>query len=164
MNVLDAIWHLSTLGKEAMPLPQLSCSILPLRSQCGCRLQETHWIIPAHGWLGILIVVFLIPTATLAILTIPGEYCLWKTATTTINLQAVNSPRWIFFSSEIKSETDLFSTSELIPPRENSCWVKDGGEMHGLTNSESYLLRFCTVLYKQVLEAKARQAPRDHSK
>lgn len=67
-----------------------------------------------------------------------------------LTCKQLSSPRWIFFSSEIKSETDLFSTSELIPPRDNSCWVKDGGEMHSLSNSESYLLRFCIVLYKQV--------------
>ena len=72
MNGLDAVWHLSVQVKEAMPFPQLSCSVVPLRSQCGCR-RPTGSHREAHGWPDILIAVLLIPTATLVILIIRGE-------------------------------------------------------------------------------------------
>lgn len=70
----------------------------------------------------------------------------------------LNSRTWIyiFFLFRDKRKADLFSTSELIPARGDPCWIKDSREIHGLLNSKSFLLKFCIVLYKQVLWAKAK--------
>ena len=58
----------------------------------------------------------------------------------------IHTHEYFFFRDE--SKADLFSTSELIPSRDNLCWVKDGRGIHDLPNrslicSDSCTNKFC---------------------
>lgn len=146
MTWMQWMLHWSILVKVAMPLAYLSCNNLPWRSQYGCS-RPTWSRHEAHGWLDILISVFVIAKFTPVILIIlfikNSNYHNWPPR------NWIHTHEYFFFLGD-KSKADLFSTSQLIPPRDNLCWVKNGRGIHGLPNSKSYLLRF---LYKQVLWA-----------
>lgn len=106
------------------------------------------------GWTS-LSLSFSLPELSWWFLSFLADAVYYKQQLQQLTSKKLNSHKWTFFPSEIKVKR-LLSTSELIPSRDNTCWVKDGREIHGLSNSNYYLLRVCTVLYKQVLWAKVR--------